>query len=246
MKINKFIRAVADKILKLKNTEKGKRFSQDDEIIEFWLDNFNENIAIAFAYLVELYTQILHKDPQWHYFYEDHYSLVRCSLKYRDKVKKFFDDRNISYSWPVSAWCENLHTTNTYRKEFKDLFHNFSVLAIKMHLNKDGKHLHEASDRVCHCFFNHATYLAHAAGLTKNYEESGYPVDYWEAAKMAELTVFRSYNIGRCKQQRNIAKYFSDATGIDGTPNEIYGQMVALVKAADSVLEEKEAEKCSE
>jgi hypothetical protein len=221
----------------------------EDEMVEFWLDGFNDDMTVAFLHLVELYNQILHKDPQWHYFYEDHYSLVRCSMKYRDVVRKFFDDRNIKYKWPASGWSETLYTTNMYKEEFKHLFHNFSVLTIKMHNGGDGtNYLREAADRVCHCFFNHATYLAHRSGLTKSYDEAGYPADYWEAKYMADLAASRAYHIGRCKQQKSVKEYFSDATGLTGEADEIFMEMVKLVKAAESVLLEnnKESEESDE
>jgi hypothetical protein len=251
MRIKKFLPLwFRRKIVNWRKYDVAKRQSflfDEDHIIEFRLSGFNENMDLAFSHLVELYSQILYEDPQWHYFYEDHYSLVRCSLKYRDAVKKFFDDRNITYEWPPNGWVESTHTTYFYREEFKILFHTFSVLTIKMHLNNDGaNYLNEATDRVCHCFFNHATYLAHVSGITKNYEASGYPVDYWEAARMAELTAFRAYNVGRCKQQKNIAEYFSKALGIKGEPGDVYEDMVTLVKTAASMLENKGDEKCSE
>jgi hypothetical protein len=223
-------------------TERQDLFWTDDKLVEFWLDGFNENMTLAFAHLVELYNQLLKDDPNWHYFYEDHYSLVRCSLKYRDKVKKFFDDRNIKYKWPATGWSETLYTTSIYKKRFKALFHNFSVLTIEMFNNSDGKYLHEAADRICHCYLNHALYLAHVSGYTDYYTQSGYPIDFWEADKMADLTARRAYHIGRCSQNKSIAKQFEESLGMTGDPNEILIEAIKLIKTAEAVLVEKNKE----
>ena len=84
----------------------------DDAIIEFWMDGFNdEGLRYAFACIVELYDQILHEDEQWHYFYEDHYSLIRCSYKFARKVEKWLDKNDISHR-PMTGWSEHVYVTN--------------------------------------------------------------------------------------------------------------------------------------
>ncbi len=175
-----------------------------DTIIEFWMEGFNEDMDEAFKNLVDLYDEILHKDPYWHFFYEGHYSLVRCSMRFRDSVRKFFDKRGIQYKWPISNWTEGMYITNTHQERFKHLFHNFSMLVIEMYKNGDGDRLHKASDRIIHCFLNHALYLANSADELKPYSEAGLPIGYWEANMMSSLTISRSFYIGTIEGKNTI------------------------------------------
>jgi len=201
MRINKFLpRAVKHRIsniFKYNSKElRGVYPEGDNTVIEFWLDGFNTNMNSAVMHLVAIYDQILHKDPNWHYFYEDHYSLIRCSLKYEQDVKKYLDENNIEYKWPTKLWREGCYVTVQYQEDFKVMFHTFSELIIKMIKKDDGDQLYMAGDRAAHCFHVMAMYLAHYSGSLDRFRASKLDILYWEADQMARLTAGRAYHIG--------------------------------------------------
>ena len=186
------------------------KMQDKDEVVEFWLEGFNGDLGSvdmreAFADIVKIYDGILWKDPNWHYFYEASYSLIRCSLKFRDQVERYFKDNSILYEYR-SKWKEDLYVTKEYQKIFKQMFHAFSVLTIELYKNGDGDQLYAAADRVCHCFHNHAIYLANAEGALDKHR--GYDINMWEAEHMAKLGSDRAYYIGLIRGRREAMAYY--------------------------------------
>ncbi len=181
-----------------------------DAIIEFWMDGFNDKgLDKAFMHIVALYDRVLHKDPNWHYFYEGHYSLIRCSFKYQDRVEQYLGRNKIDYRIPIRNWTEGTYVTVKYIDIYKEIFHNISVLIIKMYKDKNGDFLFQAADRVIHPFLNHGFYLAKMAGLLDVYK-SDLDAEYYEADYMGKLAVGRAYHIGRIYGQRETHNYYSD------------------------------------
>ncbi len=108
-----------------------------NEIVEFKLDKFNDSgMDTAFGRIVYIYDTILHKDPLWHYFYEGHYSLIRCSRKYMHKVEKNLIKNGIDYRDPI-VWEEGLYVTKKYQHIYQHIFHYTSVLAIELYKKGD-------------------------------------------------------------------------------------------------------------
>ena len=182
----------------------------DTQILEFWLTGFNdEGLDVAFSHLYKIYKTILHEDPQWHYFYEGHYSLIRCSYQYYEKVAKYLNDHDINYKYPGQFWTENTYMTREYMHIYKELFHYFSILVMEMYENGDGNHLFLAADRIIHPFFNHALYLAEMDGQLDYYKEMGLIVDNWEVDKMAYLASGRAYHAGKIAGQKELQAYWA-------------------------------------
>jgi len=211
-KFNKIRNKILHKLTENRTFEdKQKVFWKDDCVIEFWLDGFNgEGLDVAFLHIVKIYDTILCNDTQWHYFYEDSYSLIRCSYKYVYKVKKYLDDNNIKYKWPVKNWVESTYMTMEYQDIYKEIFHNLSILIIQMFKKGDGAHLELAGDRIIHPFFNHALYLAEMDGQLEPYRENGLAADLWEGTKMSNLSNYRSYHIGLLEGQCRVVNYYEN------------------------------------
>ena len=151
----------------------------DNTIVEFWMDGFNDDgLDKAFEHIVKIYDRILCEDEQWHYFYEDHYSLIRCSYKFSSRVKKYLEENYICYR-PITNWNEQTYMTSEYKSIYTTLFHNFSVLIIEMYKKGDGNQLYFAADRIIHPFFNHAIYLAEVDGQLDPYREAGFDIGEW-------------------------------------------------------------------
>lgn len=177
-----------------------------NKIVEFRLDGFNDlGLEFAFSYIRGLYNEILHKDPLWHYFYEGHYSLIRCSKKYMKSVKKFLKKNAVEFKEPV-VWQEGFYVTKKYQHIYQHLFHYTSVLAIELDDKKDHAYYLLAGDRIIHPFYNQSLYPAKRAGLCERIEKSGMNFQYWEAEQMTTLATDRAYHIGRVVGQEEMRK----------------------------------------
>jgi len=194
-------------------------FVNRNEVVEFWLDGFNgdgkeseEGMKRAFSHIVKIYDKILHMDPNWHYFYEGGYSLIRCSYKFAQSVIKYFRDNSIKFQFK-SKWTESLYVTHEYQEIFKQMLHTFSVLTIEMYKNGDDRCLIQAADRVCHCYHNHSLYLANAVGKLNNYRKNHESIMKWEADQMAALTAERCYYNGRYQGERDMQARYKSREG---------------------------------
>ena len=170
------------------------------KIVEFFLPDFNEDLDKAWAKINALYDKVLCKDPNWHFFYEDKYSIIRCSQEFEEKVIKFFEEFDIQYKFN-GLWIDGSEMVCKYNKIFQSMFHCFSELAINM----DESELFDVADRVTHCFFNHAYYMA------KEHRElfkHPYIIDttMWEAEMMARLTIYRAHYIGKYTMKKYYEK----------------------------------------
>lgn len=186
------IAAASVKILLLFEKLKGK-----SEIVEFWMDGFNEDVNIAFGHIRTIYDKILHKDPLWHYFYEGYYSLIRCSKKYEKDIESYLREHNINHRQPT-IWKEGLYVTKKYQHIYKHIFHYTSVLAIEMYKSGDETYYLSAADRIIHPFFNQSLYPAKVSKLCNDRVN----FQYWEAELMGELAIGRAYHIGRVVGQK--------------------------------------------
>jgi len=180
----------------------------DSDIIEFWLEDFNEDMKEAFEHIVKIYDLYLKNDPNWHYIWEGDYTLIRCSYKYVDKISKYLDANNVKYRYP-STWSESTYATHTYQNIYKKIFHYTSVLSIEMYKNGDKDHyITLAADRMIHVFLLQAIYIAEINGDLDFYRDAGFEPHMWEASKMSDLTKFRSFHIGLIQgEHRAINQY---------------------------------------
>lgn len=206
MRINRKIRKVLPRQLRKlldrnkTSTEFRNAYWSGEEVIEFFLLDFNEDLDKAWGKINALYNRILYKDPNWHFFWEDEYSIIRCSQEFEEKVTKFFKEFDIQYKFN-GQWSDGSEMVRKYNKIFQPMFHCFSELAIKM----DEPDLFDVADRVTHCFFNHAYYMA------KDHREPfkhPYIIDpmMWEAEMMARLTIYRAHYIGKYTMEKRIEK----------------------------------------
>jgi hypothetical protein len=165
---------------------KDKEIDKTDEImVEFNLNGFNGDMGNAWFLIKELHRRVLKDDPEWHFFYEGNFSIIRCRNKFASRVEKFFEHSLIDYKYN-GTWVDSSYAVRDYIDFFKPLFHLYSTLALKLN---EGDLFH-VSDRVNHCFFNHQSYVA------KSYVKA-YGQNFWEAQLMGELAVRRAHYIGR-------------------------------------------------
>ena len=206
MRINRKIRKVLPRQLRKlldrnkTSTEFRNVYWSGEEVIEFFLLDFNEDLDKAWVKINALYNRILYKDPNWHFFWEGKYSIIRCSQEFEEEVTKFFKEFDIQYKYN-GLWVDGSEMVCKYHKIFQPMFHCFSELAIHM----DEPDLFDVADRVTHCFFNHAHYMA------KDHREPfkhPYIIDpmMWEATMMARLSVYRALHIGKYTMEGYLRK----------------------------------------
>jgi hypothetical protein len=170
---------------------------KDDDVLEFWLPEFHtDGLEKPFKHIMKLYDMYLKDDPNWHFIYEGHYALIRCSYKYVPDLMEYFNKQDIEYKYPA-GWQEGTHVTSTYKSIYKEIFHWTSVLAIQMAKNEEENfHIGIAADRMVHVFLLQAIYLAELNGELDRYRNRGLDIMYWEASHMADITQYRTYHIG--------------------------------------------------
>ena len=169
----------------------------EDNILEFWLDGFNDGgLEEAFSHIMKLYDMYLKDDVRWHFIYEGNYTLIRCSYKYVPDLVKYFTRNEIRFRSPA-WWTEGTHVTAIYKEIFTEIFHWTSVLAIEMAKNKEEDfHIQQSADRIVHVFLLQALYLADINGSLDELETAGFGVMYWESSIMSNLAKYRTYHIG--------------------------------------------------
>ena len=169
----------------------------DDDVLEFWLPKFHEDgLEKPFKHIMKLYDMYLKDDPNWHFIYEGHYALIRCSYKYVLDLVNYFNEHGVE-SNPPTWWEESTHVTSTYKSIYKEIFHWTSVLAIQMAKNEEENiHIGVAADRMVHVFLLQSIYLAEINGELARYRNRGLDIMYWEASHMADITQYRTYHIG--------------------------------------------------
>ena len=168
-----------------------------EKIMEFKLEGFNKNMREAFGILNRLYRSVLIIDPNWHFFYEGDYTILRCGEEYIDAVRFQLSHGGVSFKWAPEEWIEPWELTAEFQDCFGPIFHSLSVLIMELFERKylalevDPLILNSA-DRIIHPFLNMATYLKYfKAGAG-----DGGPFVKWEAEIMASLTVTRAHIAG--------------------------------------------------
>jgi len=173
------------------NFKVGKRkfsFNNESPVIEYYLLDFNEDMEAAWIHILSIYKEILHSDDKWHFFYEGTYSIIRCQQKYQKKLERYLENNDIEFRCR-GEWLGDHWAVCKYQDHFTRMFHDFSLLAIKM----EEKDLIHVADRIIHPFFNHCVYMAE--DIRKLYGNAS-----WESTMMAHLTVSRAMFAGQMIQ----------------------------------------------
>jgi hypothetical protein len=179
--------------LNFKVGKKEFKFNNTSKILQFNLLDFNKDLDAAWIHILAIYADILKDDDKWHFFYEGDFSIIRCQAKYQKKLEKYFKDNDIDFQcrgeWKGDHWA-----VEKYKEYFTNMFHYFSMLAIKMEENE----MRFVADRIIHPFFNHCHYMAEQ-------HREAYGEHAWEGYIMAHLAAGRAVHCGRILQE-NIVK----------------------------------------
>lgn len=150
-----------------------------DQMVSIKLFDFNED---QLDILKGLYKRHLRKDDKWHFFWEGYYTLIRCQKLFAPKVKGYLRYHKVQFV-DQGVWVDNISITKKYQEEFQQIFHGYSVLAMK---GKDEE-VDKLIDRVIHCFLNN---------MSTNERRKG-DYTFWEPYKIIDNALQRAVFIGQ-------------------------------------------------
>lgn len=167
-----------------------RRFTGRENIMEVELWTWDEEEGInndedrAWKLVKHLYKKILINDKNWHFFYENHYNIIRCSERFFQPVLDELEMLGVGYK-DKGEWIDGSKTVEKHKKIYQGLFHYFTLMALEGY---DSKDISQIYDRVSHCFLNHQFYT-----LKEFREEQG---RQWEAKLMSTVAVYRAEHSG--------------------------------------------------
>jgi hypothetical protein len=159
----------------------------------------NRHESVAWGVITDLHELVFKDDPNWHFFWEGWYNIIRFSKVFRDEVKEYLDENEIEYV-EEGFWVDGQRMTRLYQDLYKPMFHSFSELAIR----DKGENIRENLDRVIHCFLNHQFFVV------RDIRES--QGGAWEPNLIGENLINRSFYLGECNGIIKTERYFSERT----------------------------------
>lgn len=197
-----------DLLKKVANSFLGKEKKQDDFGTVLTLDihtlgdddakvGTEEGYVRFKALLLELYHDVLCKDPNWHYFIEGTYNHLRFSNKFWPEVRDILNLHGVQHG-PVKDWIDDQDITRKYQDVFQKMFHSFSLLAVQEY---DEDEIDQLLDRVIHCFMNHQTIF-----LPKRRKKYGTNM---EATLISNNAVSRAHYTGRLAEGSAIVEAYN-------------------------------------
>jgi hypothetical protein len=181
-------------------------------IIEFHISNHKVSKKRQWEILVGLYKEILHKDPNWHFFYEIFYNIIRCSVKNVEAIQRYLTDNKINFEYKGS-WVDNQPITKKYQKHFKAIFHANSEMIMKMALAEDQtetwREIYLIADRLTHCFILNCDYIADV------WKKSAQRCTSWESYLTAQIANDRAMYHGQCAKS-----YIENDVSMEGYEND--------------------------
>jgi len=178
---------------------------QEVGLKEVWLlelngKPINENTNAAWEIIKGAYCEVLRNDPEWHFFYEDTYNIIRCLPEFYDGLLDYLDECGVLYS-QIGRWVDGQSTTLRHQHIFQPMFHTFSMMALEEY---KWWTITNILDRVVHCFLNHQ-YLV----LDNYIKTRAYPA-LWESNLILENAMYRAHYTGRCEGIKGTKQYYED------------------------------------
>lgn len=102
--------------------------------------------------LKRLYHTVLYRDPNWHYFIEGSYNIIRFSYDFWDEIRDILELHEANFDEEPRIWIDDQKATRNYQDVFQKMFHAFSLMPMQ---NYKEEELQGILDRVIHCFMNH-------------------------------------------------------------------------------------------
>lgn len=178
--------------------------------IEIYSGFGGDNAHEILANLIELYHDAeLNKDPQWHFFYEGNFTVLRFSRSFSDKVESTLRDMNLKGYVGPKEWKESTYVTKRFQYTFfVHMFHLISEGVIMLLFDKDKNEdmdffIKSMAERMIHAWFNHNLCSAVVFGKEIGILEK---CQMWEGLAVNKIANDRMYYAGRYEYARYLEK----------------------------------------
>lgn len=144
--------------------------------------------------LKELYNEVLQHDKRWHFFWEGKVIFLRCTDEPSiiDQITSLLRKKKVKYE-VIPSYKENIPITKKYLNQFKNIFHEFSVLRMET----EEEEFLQIAERVIHCFLNtNRRYLMEERFLGRMCSQS-WAITLFEPMVLNFIASQRAYTIGR-------------------------------------------------
>jgi len=181
-------------------------------IIEIQISNHKVSKERQWEILICLYKLVLHKDKNWHFFYEIFFNIIRCSKKLQKDVTKYLNGCGMKYE-VKGPWIDNQPITKKHQKHFKAIFHANSEMIMAMALAKDQSktwnEIYLIADRLTHCFILNCDYIA------DDWKRAAKRCTSWEAYLAQQIANDRGQYAGQCAK-----RYADNGVSMEGYEND--------------------------
>jgi hypothetical protein len=178
--------------------------------IEMFSGFGGDNAHEILANLAELYVKAeLNKDPQWHFFYEGKFTVLRFSRSFSDKVESTLRDMNLKGYVGPKEWVESTYVTKRFQYTyFVNMFHWISEGAIMLVFDENRSEdmdyfIKSMAERIIHAWFNHNLCSAVVFGKDVDSLEK---CQTWEGLVLNRIAADRMYYAGRYEYARYLEK----------------------------------------
>jgi len=158
------------------------------KICSFEGESFNKNENRAWSFIKDVYFDVLKQDKQWHFFYEDYYTVFRFSNEFKNEFVEYLSQRKVVYSEPIE-WIDSSKIVEKYKEEYTQLFHIFSMFAIFVPVEEAN----QVFDRIAHPYWNHSWYKMKDFRNSINTHRLN---SHWEEILIAKNAINRAYYNG--------------------------------------------------
>lgn len=165
-------------------------------IVEIQISNHKVSKKRQWEILVGLYSAVLRKDPNWHFFYEIFFNIIRCSKKFQKDVEKYLKESDDIKYEVKGPWVDNQEITKKYQKHFRAIFHANSEMIMAMARaedpTKNWRDIYLIADRLTHCFILNCDYIA------DDWKKAAKRCSSWEAYLAQQIANDRGQYAGQC------------------------------------------------
>ena len=186
--------------------------------------------------LKRLYHTVLYRDPDWHYFIEGSYNILRFSYNFWDEIEEILELHEANYDLVPKVWVDDQTATRKYQGVFQKMFHAFSLMAMQ---NYKEAEFHLILDRVIHCFMNHQMLF-----LPETFEKYGVTMEplliaHNAVARASYIGYLDSWSKAKGAYQSKLDDYKATVDGMIGELKKDLGveDEIELVETTTEVTE---------
>lgn len=179
-----------------------KKMTASAPIVEFDIyDGFDDKSPHdTITNLIDIYSDVLCTDPNWHFFNEGDFMVVRCTNTFAKRVKQYLDDKGFAKYKGPRDWVESTPVTKSFQyRFFAQAFHLISEGVITLMMDKEVRNnnydycVKWMLERIIHAWFNHNLMPSIVFG---KYIKEPISCQMWESQIVSDLALLRAKYAG--------------------------------------------------